>query len=384
MDDIQIVTNVTTQSLMSELRMQLPRFGKLLGESPENLFVMEEGEWVMEHMGTDWRDVAVERHGTLPDMPPVIRFRQQAEHPTGVETVVYESRLDPSLKYLIWSARGPRWDEHFVVMGKDKVFRLARNAIRLTKQANDITKIPILPDGVLDKVVQNTVGFLRQSRRIKKFGVKIKRGLILDGEPGNGKTMLCRYIQKLCSQYNISWGVVTSADIDDAYEHKTLNDLFSRDTVTFFDDIDVAYMDRKRGNAKMACSLLTAMDGMNEEGHLVRIFTTNEPVEDMDPAFVRPGRIDEAITLTKPDAKLRRKLVETVWPAEIRDAIDTDKLVEKSDSLSFAEIEAIRTILVTNHILNNEGWNLDKAFAEFHERRAEGRRKGRGMGFGSR
>jgi hypothetical protein len=61
-------------------------------------------------------------------------------------------------------------------------------------------------------------------------------------------------------------------------------------TVKFFDDIDVAYLDRKKGNGKMACSMLTAMDGMREDENLVRIFTTNEPVEELDPAFpVRAG-----------------------------------------------------------------------------------------------
>ena len=71
-------------------------------------------------------------------------------------------------------------------------------------------------------------------------------------------------------------------------------------------------MDRGKGNGKMACSLLTAMDGMSEGGHLVRIFTTNESVEELDPAFTRPGRIDRCITLDKPDQDLRRQLIQTL------------------------------------------------------------------------
>jgi ATP-dependent 26S proteasome regulatory subunit len=256
--------------------------------------------------------------------------------------------------------------------------------VRLNKKASEKTKPPILMDGVLEEVVENTVGFLLRSKEIESYGVTVKRGIILDGEPGNGKTMMCRYIQKLCSQNNISWGVVTSADIDGAYEDKELDSLFRMYTVTFFDDIDVGYMDRKRGNGKMACSLLTAMDGMNTEGHLVRIFTTNEPVGELDAAFTRPGRIDKAITLTRPDADLRRKLVQQVWPKEIQDAINIDELIERSEGYSFAELEAIRTFLVTNKIFADNGWDLDEAFDEFDSRRAEKKRKGtKRVGFGT-
>ena len=245
------------------------------------------------------------------------------------------------------------------------------SSLRLNKLANKNDKAPLLPPGVLDDVVKNTIGFLKNSKKIEKYGVKIKRGIILDGPPGNGKTMICRYIQKLCSQNSIRWGVVTSADIDKAYHDRNLSDLFQSYTVTFFDDIDVAYMDRTRGNGKMACSLLTAMDGITESEHLVRIFTTNESVESLDPVFTRPGRIDRCITISKPSAELRRRLVLEVWPKEISENIDVDFTVEQSNDFSFAELEAIRTFLVTNKVLGDGTWDVDRAFEEFDERKKE-------------
>ena len=213
------------------------------------------------------------------------------------------------------------------------------------------------------------MGFLLKAKEISHYGVKIKRGLILDGPPGNGKTMLCRYIQRLCSHNNINYSIVTASDIDNAFKDQALNDLFIQSTVTFFDDIDIEYMNRDKGNGKMACSLLTAMDGMSDSGHLVRIFTTNETVESLDKAFIRPGRIDKRITLELPDDNLRRTLIDKYWPKEITDNICVDELIKRTNRFSFAELESIRTLLVTNKILGNKGWDLDYAFKKHNEQR---------------
>jgi AAA+ superfamily predicted ATPase len=381
MDDTTIFSFETTQPLISELRQQLPRVGDLLGTSADNLAIVDYDRWPKEYMGTDWRDRVLSTHGPLPDMPMLQRKRSQKSGPVGIGMCIYQNRLDETLKYIIATMIGSNGDENFLIVPKDKLFRLKRNAKRLNKESSQITEKPILGEGLLEEVVQNTVGFLLKAKEIEKFGVKIKRGIVLDGSPGNGKTMLCRYVQKLCSQNGISWGVVTSSDIDDAYEDKFLSDLFQMYTVTFFDDIDVAYMDRKKGNGKMACSLLTAMDGMSEKGHLIRIFTTNEPVSELDPAFTRPGRIDKCITLEKPTLKLRRQLVETVWPKEITQNIDVESLLNDSADFSFAELEAIRTFLVTNKTLGDGTWDLKRAFDEFNARRAEKKRRGTRAGF---
>lgn len=378
-DGINIVAQESNQPFCSELKRQLPRMAEMLGESPDNVHVLDYSWFPQEYMNTPFRDHIVAKAGVLEGLPNIEKRALQAPGRVGYGIYIFENRLDPNIKYALFCARGQQWDETYLVVAKGKLFRLKRNALQLNKLCNQELHPPILRDGLLDEIVRNTVGFLMMAKEIEKYGVKIKRGVILDGPPGNGKTMVCRYIQKLCSQNSIDWGVITSADIDEAYHDKELNQLFVRYTVTFFDDIDVGYMDRNKGQGKMACSLLTAMDGMHEGGHLVRIFTTNESTKDLDKAFTRPGRIDRLITLDKPDASLRRRLLET-WPQEILDAIDVDDCVRSSNDFSFAELEAIRTFLVTNRLLGDGTWNLDAAFAEFDERRAENKKLGVGFG----
>lgn len=377
-----IFSNETNSPIIGQINHQLPRIASILDAAVDQLVIYDWSDWPARYMTTIWRDKLVQAHGLLKNMPAIQDYRMQEPKSVGLGLFIYESRLKPDIKYALYTVPGSYGANHtYLILGRDNVFKLKRNAIRLNKEACKVTDAPILFEGVLDEIVKNTVGFLMRGKDIERYGVKIKRGIILDGPPGNGKTMLCRYIQKLCTQNNIQWGVVTSSDIDAAYEDNSLSDLFTQYTVTFFDDIDVAYMDRSKGNGKIACSLLTAMDGMSEKGHLVRIFTTNEEVSGLDAAFIRPGRIDKCITLPKPTTDLRRRLITEIWPKEIQDNIDIESLLNESKDFSFAELESIRTFLVTNKILGDATWDLNRAFDEYYAYRAE-KRKRSGVGFG--
>jgi hypothetical protein len=379
MEDIEITSFETTQPILSEMKRQLVRIANLLRvDDVGNLHVLDYAWFPREYMSTKFRDKVIFKTGVLPDLPHIQRRRLQFPGQIGIGIYQYVSHLDPTLEYCLYCCRGQYSDEVYLVVPKGKLMRLKRTALALNKLANALTLPPVLREGMLDNIIKNTVGFLLKAKKIERYGVKIKRGVLLTGEPGNGKTMLCRHIQKLCSQNGIDWGVITSADIDQAYNDKALNDLFTAYTVSFFDDIDIQYMDRTKGNGKMACSLLTAMDGMYDSGHLVRVFTTNEEIKDLDAAFTRPGRIDKIVTLDKPDESMRRQLVDT-WPEEIRDHIDVDVCIESSNGYSFAELEAIRTFLVTNKILGDDTWNLDSAFEEYDSRKDENEK--RGVGF---
>jgi hypothetical protein len=378
-----IIAFDTTQPIFSELKRLLPRMAEMLGTGADRLKIVDYEWFPQEYMNSKFRDRIIEVEGVLPGLPFIQKRRLQAQGSTGYGTFLVQNYLDPELKYILYTVKGGGgWDETYLIIEQGKLYQLKRNAVALNKMASHKLNPPVLEDGLLEEVVQNTVGFLLRAKDIEKYGVKIKRGIILDGLPGNGKTMLCRYIQKLCSQNSIRWGTVTSADIDQAYADKELNQLFSRWPVTFFDDIDVGYMDRSKGNGKMACSLLTAMDGMYESGHLVRVFTTNEEVKDLDKAFTRPGRIDKFMTIRKPTPEMIKRLIDT-WPQEIQDNIDVDAAVTRSKDYSFAEVEAIRTFLVGNKVLGDGTWDLDGAFEEFNERREEDEVR-RGVGFGDR
>jgi hypothetical protein len=64
----------------------------------------------------------------------------------------------------------------------------------------------------------------------------------------------------------------------------------------------------------------------------------------------RPGRIDVVIQFPKPDASLRRRVIETRWHADLASGVDVDMVVSDTRGSSFAEIEEARKLLVMRHV----------------------------------
>jgi len=254
----------------------------------------------------------------------------------------------------------------YVFVAKGNMFRLMRASKR---QENDYErsscKMPILDSQFIQQILDNTIVFLDNSEKLASYGAKLKRGIILSGAPGNGKTMLCKYISSLATIKGYDCTNISAPHIEKAFAEGNLPHLLNQTGFLFIDDVDIAYFDRRDGRPKasIACSLLSAMDGIEGNGNVVRIFTTNEDLENMDKAFLRPGRIDKFFCFTNPAPDLRKKFILT-WHKDIvkyindSDAIDT--IVDNTDGLSFAEMDLVRTSLVEEFIQDGK-WDIDKA-----------------------
>jgi len=188
--------------------------------------------------------------------------------------------------------------------------------------------------------------------------------------------MICKWLRKLCIDKSIDWGNITSSEIDKWYESGSpLHELFTRHTVTFFDDFDVNML--KDHKAK---DILTAMDGMEDTFHRIRIFTANDVMDNVDVAFFRPGRIDATFTIKPPNREMRKQLVNHAWPIAIQEHINEPGrmavFLERTEGFSFAELEAIRGIMVKMRVMDGEAWNQDKAFRVFGQSRYQKRKVG--------
>jgi len=360
-----------------ELYKQLPRIAKMLDIEIGDMHLIHDA--LRRHMYGDRRDHLIKWEGLVENMPPIRyhggRQGNYATHPC-VGMSLYETHTDEQLKkpikYVVFAAPdGPgEENKHFIICEKGKLFRLQRYWNRLRNQRTFDPAPPILETGFLNDILNSSVGFLLRANEIEKYDVSLRRGIVLSGDPGNGKTMTCRWICELCNEYDISYNSVNGAHIEHAYKKGELDDLMSSATVMFFDDIDVSFFNRdssrSTGDSKMCCAMLSAMDGMIQEGHCIRIFTTNERIEDMDRAFKRPGRIDRVFEFTTPNIDLRKQLINT-WHAEILAKIDAGEVAHRTEGYSFAEVNAIKDMLVTNKLFGDETWNLDKAMELFNE-----------------
>jgi cell division protease FtsH len=371
-------------SILNEVKEILPEIAAQLKCEKNDLLLLN--AYYGRHMfNNKTKDFAVSSHDINGLKIQYDMGLHKANNPLFTGFLIYKCR-DIDLHYAVVSvptSSGERF--YLTVIEKGNLFQFKRYIHRQQKNLNT-QRIPILDQQLIDDVIRNSVGFLLNRKKLEGYDVKIRRGIILSGDPGNGKTLMCRWIQKMCDEKDISWGVVTASEIERVFaEGHGLDGLFNSYQVTFFDDIDINYLRRDR-KGEIACAILSAMDGINQAEHIVRIFTTNESIEDMDPAFIRPGRIDKCFKFHKPTREHRERLIIERWHQEILGYLNNNKLLEKlldeTEHFSFAELEAVRTILVTNKLMKTNEWNLEDAMNDFYSGRDSwAPEKIHGMGF---
>ena len=280
------------------------------------------------------------------------------------------------------------WGLDFVAVDRKNYQRLYKIALRCRRDNEPPSQPPVLPNEQLDQLWKNSIGYLESKNleRIKGYGGRAKRGILLTGSPGNGKTMACRWIWEACRQRRWEYRLVTPDNYRCARTNDSIEDLFSveRRGIIFFDDMDLALRDREKvAETEDQAVFLSAMDGIQVNEGVVFVFTTNCHLDLIDRAFKRPGRLDVVLNFKAPDAALRRKLVER-WHEDIRGHIDLEQAVASTDGYSFAEIEELKNLLVM-HFMDSATWNWGWALKQFDVNRSElSSRPQRSVGFGGR
>ncbi len=278
----------------------------------------------------------------------------------------------------------------FFVVARTDYLRLFRHAVTSHRTQSPEGEPPVLPAGQIEILRQNTLDFLdwKNLQRIKDLGGRAKRGLLLTGPPGNGKTSACRWLWQECTRLGYEYRLVSP----DAYRTargagnavEAVKGLFGVESrgVVFFDDMDIALRDRNTvRETEDQAVFLSALDGIEVNEGVVYVFTTNCALDLIDPAFKRPGRIDVVLHLDPPDTILRKQLMNR-WHADVKAGIDIDKAVAETAGFSFAEVEEVKNQLILRH-LDAKEWDWDWALNQFHENRQElASRKNRSVGFG--
>ena len=243
--------------------------------------------------------------------------------------------------------------------------RLYRFLRRLERSSMDVVP-PIMRENDRLRLWSETIGFLAQGRQtLKMYGVPQKRGVLLLGMPGNGKTMACRWLLSLCHRRGLRWRSVSAQEYSSAKQNGEVHELFELDGpgIILFDDLDQSLRDGQ-GSDSDRTTFLTELDGLHPREGVVYLFTSNARVCDLDPAFRRPGRIDLYLHFPRPDAELRRTFVVERWHADITAAIDLDEVVRETDGMSFAEMDEIKKLLVLR-FLDTKAWDWGAAWSAY-------------------
>jgi cell division protease FtsH len=199
--------------------------------------------------------------------------------------------------------------------------------------------------------LQEVVEFLKKPEKYSRLGGRIPKGVLLQGAPGTGKTLLAKAIAGEASVAFFSMGGSDFVEIFAGVGASRVRELFveakkSAPCIIFIDEID-AIGGRRSGSSSSGSSdereqtlnaLLVEMDGFSSGETVIMIAATNRP-DILDPALLRPGRFDRQITISLPDIKGRIKILEVHARKILASAeIDLEKIARSIPGFSGAEI----------------------------------------------
>lgn len=181
--------------------------------------------------------------------------------------------------------------------------------------------------------------------------IKPPRGILLYGPPGTGKTLLAKAV---ANESNANFISVKGPELLSKWvgeSEKHVREMFRKarqvaPCVLFFDEID-SLAPRRGGigdthvTERVVSQLLTELDGMEELKNVVVIAATNRP-DMVDPALLRPGRIERHIYIPPPDRKAREEIFGIHLRGKpIAEDVSVEELAERTEGYSGADIEAV-------------------------------------------
>jgi hypothetical protein len=205
----------------------------------------------------------------------------------------------------------------------------------------------VLPEGVLETVERHVVGVAEHAEALRAHGQHLKRGLLLHGPPGTGKTHTVRYLMGRLPEVTVivmtgpAMGLVSQA----AALARRL-----QPAIVVVEDVDLVAEDRGMspdGNSPVLFTLLDAMDGIGADADVTFVLTTNRAEVLEDALANRPGRVDLAVEVPRPDARGRLALLE-LYGRELGKDLDLTPVVAATEGMTASFFKELmrRAVLV--------------------------------------
>ena len=234
-------------------------------------------------------------------------------------------------------------------------------AVPLSKSV-DIDELLILPTPILDRVLIDIRSFWKNKEKYQKYGSVYKRGILLYGLPGCGKSSVIMLLAKeLITKYN---GVVFTPQNEEQVDFTmkiipVVKDIEpDKRIIVVLEDID-SFVGKDGSYSETV--LLNFLDGAGSCDGVVTIATTNYPEKLQERITNRPSRFDRRYEVIKPNAETRKFYIENKLQKEDLQRINIPDLVDKTEGFT---IDHLKEYLLSVFVL---GYSHEDAMDEVTE-----------------
>jgi hypothetical protein len=198
----------------------------------------------------------------------------------------------------------------------------------------------ILPPDLLDGIEQQVLGVARHAAALLASGQHLKRGVLLHGPPGTGKTHTIRYL--IGRLPGVTVIVLSGGALHMIQEACSLARALQPSAVVV-EDVDLIAEQRgpRMGQHPLLFQLLNEMDGLGEDVDVTFLLTTNRADMLEEALAARPGRVDHAAHLPVPDADARARLLRLYQGSLVLDLADPAEVIARTEGVTASFIKEL-------------------------------------------
>ena len=235
--------------------------------------------------------------------------------------------------------------------GSNKMMNFGKSRARLSMGEGKITLKDVAGLKEEKEELEEIVEFLRDPAKFTKVGARIPKGVLLEGAPGTGKTLLAKAI---AGEAGVPFFSISGSDFVEMFVGvgaSRVRDLFEdakrhAPCIVFIDEIDAVA--RRRGTGmggghdereQTLNQLLVEMDGFGVNEGIIVMAATNR-VDILDPAILRPGRFDRKISVNRPDVGGREDILKVhAKNKPLAEDVDLKQIAQTTAGFTGADLE---------------------------------------------